>query len=136
MFIGVFHSCQFNRRQTYIIWAERRSGCEYAHSFIAAKFWRLYCCTPVLPFGFMEFPQDPDVGEILQPPEGFRLPVFRQKNDRSGQFIHQTALSGNPKFFLKICIYVSDDIHDAFILPFKNGIVSAVHSNMNIFYFP
>lgn len=53
-----------------------------------------------------------------------------------GQFIHQTALSGNPKFFLKICIYVSDDIHDAFILPFKNGIVSAVHSNMNIFYFP
>lgn len=109
--IGIFNSCQFNRGQTYIIWAERRSGREYAHSFIAAKFWRLYCCTPVLPFGFVKFPQDPDVREILQSPEGFRLPVFRQKNNRSGQFIHQTALSGNPKFFLKICIYMSDDIH-------------------------
>ena len=51
------------------------------------------------------------MGEILQPTDGLRHPVFRGKDDLCGQVFYQTTLAGDSKFCGEITADMGDDFH-------------------------
>ncbi|WP_300831907.1 hypothetical protein [uncultured Bilophila sp.] len=56
------------------------------------------------------------MGKPFQTPQGLRTPVSRFKNNLGQGRLHNTTLSGNTKFFLKIITDVSDYIHGSIVL--------------------
>ena len=65
----------------------------------------------MLPYRLGKLPDEPDVGEILQPPHRFRCPIVRGEDDLRGQLLHQAALPGNAELGGEVAVNVGDDVH-------------------------
>ena len=53
--------------------------------------------------------------KILQPPQGVRVPVFRLKDHRGFQRVHQAALARNAEFGGEIAVDAGNDPHGKFL---------------------
>jgi hypothetical protein len=49
--------------------------------------------------------------EILQTPEGIRVPEFRLEDDGGAQRLHQAALAGNAEFAGEVASHPGDDLN-------------------------
>jgi len=79
---------------------EGRPGGKHAHAGVAPQTGRPNSRRPVLPQRSVKLPDQPDVGKILQPPQGLRLAVGRFKDDAAGAVGH-AALPWDAKFLRK-----------------------------------
>ena len=66
---------------------------------------------PAVPHGLGELPQQPDMAELLDAPQGAGVPVGRFEHHPGPQGIHQAALAGDAKFFGKVALDVGDSVH-------------------------
>ena len=70
---------------------------------------------PGIPDGPVKDPDEPDVGEVLQAPEGVRVLIGRFENNVSLQLLHQPALPGHAEFFGEITADMGDGRHGKFL---------------------
>ena len=78
-----------------------------------------------LPDGPVKDPDEPDVGEVLQAPEGVRVLIGRFENNVSLQLLHQPALPGHAEFFGEITVDMGNGRHGKFL---GHGGTSCDHS--------
>ena len=64
---------------------------------------------PALPHRLGELPDQPEVAEALQPPQGVGIAVLRLKDHRGPQGVHQPALPGNAELGGKVAADAGDD---------------------------
>ena len=110
-FSGVLHTQELYTGQPQIVGAERGAGCENTHARISTQPGRSYGRGPALADGFGKLPDDPQMGEFLNTPEGIGIPEFRLKNDGAAQFLHQTALTGDTELGGKIAVHPGNDLN-------------------------
>ena len=107
----MLHTQQLHAGQSQIIGTEGGTGGEYTHSGIAAQTGRAHRGRPALTNSLGKLPDDPQMGEILNTPQGIGIAEFRLKNDGGAQFVHQTALAGDAEFCGKIAVHTGDHLN-------------------------
>ena len=109
--VGVFDAVQPHGGQADGIGPEGGTAGKHAYPLIAAQPGRPDSRGPIRPLGLMEGPDQPDVGEALQPPQGVRIAVGRLKDHGRLQRVHQTALPGDAEFGAEVAADPGDDLH-------------------------
>src|SRR5699024_4330496 len=87
---------------------EGGAGGEDPQALVATQPGRPHRGGPALPHRLGELPDEPDVGELLQSPDGLRVPEFRFKDDTSPQTLHQAALPGDAELFGEVAVDAGD----------------------------
>ena len=93
-----------------MVGTEGRAGGKDPHAAIAPQTGRPHRRGPVLPDGSGELPDEPQVGEILQSPDGVRVPVGRFKDDAAPQLWHQPALAWHSELLRQLRMDAGDDL--------------------------
>ena len=83
---GAVFFCMLHPQQVYagkpqIVGAERGTGGEDAHAGVSAQPGRAHRGGPALTDGLGKLPDDPQVGEIFNAPQGIWIPELRLKDD-------------------------------------------------------
>ena len=108
--LTLLHPLQPHRGQAQMVGTEGRAGGKDPHAAIAPQTGRPHRRGPVLPDGFGELPDEPEMGEILQPPDGVRIPVGRFKDDAAPQLWHQPALAWHAELLRQLRMDAGDDL--------------------------
>ena len=116
------HPLQLHAGETDGVGPEGRAGGKHSHAPVSSQTGRPHSGGP--PLALRKLPEQPQVGEILQPSEGLRHPVGRQKLHPAQKLLHQAALSGNAEFLRKLCANVADRLQGQ-RLPLQNRASSA-----------
>ena len=66
---------------------------------------------PLRPLGLVKGPDQPDVGEALQPPQGVGIAVGLLKDHGGLQGVHQAALAGDAELGAEVAVDPGDDAH-------------------------
>ena len=103
------HLHQADAGEPHGIGPEGGAGGEDAHALISPQPGRPHRGGPALVGG--EIPDQPEVGEALQPPEHVRIPIRRFKHHPGPKLRHQARLPGNPKLPGKITPNSGNHIH-------------------------
>ena len=112
---GLADACQLHAGQGDGVGPEGGAGGKDPHPGVAPQPGRTHRGGPGLPDGPVKDPDQPDVGEILQPPQGVGIPIGGFKDNISFQLLHQAALAGNAEFFGKIAADMGDGMHGIFL---------------------
>ena len=67
--------------------------------------------------------------KTFQSPQGLRTPVGRFKNNLGQSRLHDAALPGNTKFFLKVITNISDYVHRGTVFSRIIGHSPTAHRN-------
>ena len=94
---------------------EGGAGGKDAHPGVAPQPGRADRRGPGIPDGPVKDPDEPDVGEVLQAPEGVRVLIGRFENNVSLQLLHQPALPGHAEFFGEITVDMGNGRHGKFL---------------------
>lgn len=82
-----------------------------SHPLIASQPGRPDCGGPFRPLGLVKGPDQPDVGESLQPPQGVRIAVGLLEHHGGLQRVHQTALTRDAELGAEVAADAGDGAH-------------------------
>ena len=122
-FFRMLHTQQLHAGKPQVVWPERGTGGEDTHAGVAAQPGRPYRRRPALPNRFGKLPDNPQMGKILNSPQGIGVPEFRLKDDGGAQFFHKAALPGNAEFCGEIAVHPGNDLNiHIHVMPSLSGI--------------
>ena len=82
-----------------------------SHPLIASQPGRPDCGGPFRPLGLVKGPDQPDVGESLQPPQGVRIAVGLLEHHGGLQRVHQTTLTRDAELGAEVAADAGDGAH-------------------------
>ena len=91
------HGIQLHGGKPHRIGPEGGPGGKNAHPRISSQPGGPHRRGPFLPDSPGKFPDEPQVGKLLNAPQGIRIPVLRLKNDLRLQIRDQAALARDPE---------------------------------------
>lgn len=108
-FPSLLHAQKTDAGQPQIVGAERGTSGEDAHPGVSAQPGRAHGGRPALPDGLGKLPDDPQVGKILNAPQGVGVAEFRLKDNGGAEGFHKPALPGDTEFGGKVAVHPGDD---------------------------
>lgn len=110
-FPGLLHAQKADAGQPQIVGAERGTGGEDPHPDVSAQPGRAHGGRPALPDSFGKLPDEPQMGKVLNAPQGVGIAEFRLEDDGGAEGFHQPALPGDAEFGGKVAVHPGNDLN-------------------------
>ena len=108
-FPGLLHAQKTDAGQPQIVGAEGGAGGKDAHPGVPAQPGRAHGGRPALADSLGKLPDDPQVGKILNAPQGVGVAEFRLKDNGGAEGFYKPALPGDTEFGGKVAVHPGDD---------------------------
>ena len=105
------HPHQAHGGQADGVGAEGGAGGKHPQPPVAAQAGRAHGGGPAVPDRPAELPEQPDMGEALQPADGLAAAELRLKDHGGAQGVHQPALARDAEFGGKVAVEPGNDVY-------------------------